>query len=609
MSSKRSQRLAFCVFVVVALCVIGRNYYTRYRNAQLFAAIAAQDVDRARSLLNRGADVNATQGATPALLYAMNQLQSPTSDLDPAVNTPGQPEAIPPRQNVSSEAEAMACLLIERHADMRMPSVVVERNGRESVSSYDDAGYIRVACRHGSIPVLRCVLNRGAVPTPQCLEEAFDYFSLYSRLITSRSFGAPPAVNSPAKIEEPTRGRQAKQQEISRQMVQMLREHGLRPTLEQCVKLNDVAALKAELEAGAPPDPQKAGSESPLELAATANSTEMVTLLLAHGANPNLGTSDTVLNDAVRQGNLEMVKLLLAKGADVNGGRGETALETAVWSKRLAIARLLMARGADPNFTPRGAASASLLTGAITFLPEIVPELLKRGVNAREGNGAALIAALRSRRIALAGELLRRGVNVNPLPVRPTGAAGGSLASPGAMEAERKISYAPDPKHPGRNIPQPFSPLLNAVLYAPEVEAMLRKAGANIGPDKTAILSALAKCGRADLFARMVELGADVNAVDEDGETALTQAVKTAPSGVAVLLAHGANPNVITRSQRTPLDMAAGAGNVEIARLLLAHGAKVNLRPPRGHTALYWAQKHKHPELVALLEQAGAKPE
>lgn len=634
MSSKRSQRLAFAVFVAVALCIIGRNLYKRYMNAQLFRAIASHDVDEARSLLNRGADVNATQDTTPALLEAMSQLTPPSMIL--TLSIPGQ-VLTPPSQDIPADAEAVACLLIERHADLRMPRISVAVGEQPKVSGYDDAGYVEEACRHGSIPVLRCLLNRGVALTPRCLDAALQYVSLASSGSTTFSGSGTAQVESAAAKAEKAKQalRLAQQKEVIRQMAQLLREHGLRPTLAQCVELNDVTALKAALDAGISPEPQSSNTEPTLITAVRKGNLEMVTLLLAHGADANshTGYGDSALNVAVAQGNLEVVKLLLAHGADVKGGKTSTALEHAMWGKHLAIARLLLAKGADPNFT-FGSAAYSALPEAILSLPEIVPELLQHGVNLNAGNGAVLRAALRTRRIALVQELLRRGVNVNPLPppATPTTAAGGSLAAPSATTPAQGITDAPDPTHPGQRIPQPFSPLLNATFYAPEAELLLLKAGANIGTDKTTVLAALAKCGRADLFARTLELGADVNGVDGDGETALTRAVKLAPEGVSVLLAHGANPNFVTRTQRAPLDLAASVGNVDCARLLLAHGANINLCPPHGHTPLYWARKHNadhvvqavdknlqsitavvhgggNAEMITLLEQAGAKAE
>ena len=91
-----------------------------------------------------------------------------------------------------------------------------------------------------------------------------------------------------------------------------------------------------------------------------------------------------------------------------------------------------------------------------------------------------------------------------------------------------------------------------------------------------------------------------------DKETALTQAIWHAPDGVETLLKAGANSNYVTRSQRTPLGIAAATGDVKTVRLLLAHGANVNARPPRAHTALYYARKKKNAGVVALLEKAGA---
>lgn len=75
--------------------------------------------------------------------------------------------------------------------------------------------------------------------------------------------------------------------------------------------------------------------------------------------------------------------------------------------------------------------------------------------------------------------------------------------------------------------------------------------------------------------ARMKELiatGADVNEAATDGATALHWAVQDAAK-VTLLLAKGAKPDIRTKSNRTPLLVAARSGPLESVRLLLAAGA------------------------------------
>ncbi|MDR2046259.1 MAG: ankyrin repeat domain-containing protein [Rickettsiales bacterium] len=47
-------------------------------------------------------------------------------------------------------------------------------------------------------------------------------------------------------------------------------------------------------------------------------------------------------------------------------------------------------------------------------------------------------------------------------------------------------------------------------------------------------------------------------------------------------------------------------GNVDIAKVLLKHNADVNAKNNEGKTALYYAAKYNHQELVELLLAHGA---
>jgi len=140
----------------------------------------------------------------------------------------------------------------------------------------------------------------------------------------------------------------------------------------------------------------------------------------------------------------------------------------------------------------------------------------------------------------------------------------------------------------------------------------------------------------------LVQKGADVNAPQSDGATALHWAVyRDSVEAVDLLMRAGAK-SAANREGMTPLAMAAlygdprivdrllkgGAdakalgpngesmvmfaarnGNPDVIRLLVEAGANVNAREPlRGTTALMWAVEQKHPEAVAALLKAGADP-
>jgi cytohesin len=66
--------------------------------------------------------------------------------------------------------------------------------------------------------------------------------------------------------------------------------------------------------------------------------------------------------------------------------------------------------------------------------------------------------------------------------------------------------------------------------------------------------------------------GANINATDGDGETALHKAAYYGNKDVVeILLAHGASINATNKNGRTPLKVAS---KPEIAELLRRHGAK-----------------------------------
>jgi uncharacterized protein len=104
------------------------------------------------------------------------------------------------------------------------------------------------------------------------------------------------------------------------------------------------------------------------------------------------------------------------------------------------------------------------------------------------------------------------------------------------------------------------------------------------------IADAAMRGDRADVLA-MINRGADVNAPQGDGVTALHWASRHGDTElVGALLAAGANPRATTRfGSYTPLHLAAERGSAAIAKALLDAGSTVDARTSTGATPLMFA--------------------
>ena len=88
-------------------------------------------------------------------------------------------------------------------------------------------------------------------------------------------------------------------------------------------------------------------------------------------------------------------------------------------------------------------------------------------------------------------------------------------------------------------------------------------------------------------FKRLVESGADVNALSEDGGSLLSSAgFHGRLEHARFLLQNGAKPTGRNRDGNTPLHVAAFMGRFEIVKLLLSKGAKTSLRNKKGESSI-----------------------
>ena len=102
--------------------------------------------------------------------------------------------------------------------------------------------------------------------------------------------------------------------------------------------------------------------------------------------------------------------------------------------------------------------------------------------------------------------------------------------------------------------------------------------------------------------------GIDINAVDEDGNTALMLAAFFAKKDIVrALLDAGADVNVKNKKGNTALIIAAWHGRINMVKLLLAKGVDINVKDKYGNTALKIATVIRiNKEIARMLLKAGA---
>ena len=142
-----------------------------------------------------------------------------------------------------------------------------------------------------------------------------------------------------------------------------------------------------------------------------------------------------------------------------------------------------------------------------------------------------------------------------------------------------------------------------------QLKALLegQKANANVADNRgiTPLMYA-AEIGSLDAMRLLIDRGADVNAQNAFGSTALMWSVSD-PAKVRLLLDHGAQVNTAAKSGRTALIVAAFTNpSAEVVRLLLAKGAKVDVMDRRHVTPLNAATFGNDTATVRLLLEAGA---
>lgn len=378
--------------------------------------------------------------------------------------------------------------------------------------------------------------------------------------------------------------------------VKAANRYGVTPLSLACTNGN-AAMIELLLKAGADPNTALPGGETALMTAARTGKPDAVKTLLSHGADVTAKEShhgQTALMWAAAEGNVEVVEALIQTGADFREplASGFTPLLFAVREGRIAVVRTLLKAGADVNETiqtrqisgrggsggsgrtPRnGTRALHLAVGNAHY--ELAAYLLDAGADPNAaGPGYTALHAITSVRKPGGGDndpAPEGSGNVSSLElIRRLAAHGANLNA----RMTRRVNFGLT----GLNTmgATPF------FLAAKNADAELMRALAKLGADpllpnadnSTPLMAAAGLGTRSpgedagtesevvEAMQVALELGADLNAVDNNGETAMHGAAyKNLPGAVHFLADKGAKIEIWNRKNKfgwTPLTIAEG---------------------------------------------------
>ena len=345
---------------------------------------------------------------------------------------------------------------------------------------------------------------------------------------------------------------------------------------------------------------------------------DSVSALLAADADPRASTAAgfTPLLFATRNGDVEMARLLLEAGVDVDhtGIDGTHALPYAIVRGHDAFARFLLDRGADPNGAMGGVTALHAAVGRVdTWLAEW---------NRRHGGGARYSTRGSSafdpiRALPLVKALLARGADPN------------ARIAASAMF----MSYI---GYPRKGAFEPFAVGTGDLLGATPLWVAAYSANARVKDIRagraggSGAVEGAASRASAEILRVLLTAGAKPHLTTVDGTTPLMVAAGLGRStytprelrgvrspgaerAVEVLIEAGADVNAVNEAGFTALHGAAFRGLNEVLEYLVARGADIDARDFRGRTAYRMAEGSKQsfqfqswPETAAFLKRLGA---
>ena len=360
------------------------------------------------------------------------------------------------------------------------------------------------------------------------------------------------------------------------------------PPLSLAATNGNAALLELLLKAGANPDAAQSEGETALMTASRTGVPAAVRTLLAHGADVNAKESwrgQSALMWAAAEGHADTIELLLEAGAQINArsNAGWTALLFAAREGKIPAVKALLAGGADVNDAllarpgrGRGAGAAGGGGGA------------GGGQRPPSRGSSALVLAVGSGHFELAATLLDAGAD-------PNAAAQGWTALHHITWIRKPGTGSNDPAPYGSGNVDSLSLVRKLKADGADLNARVTRRP-NVGVTALNFVGATpffmaARGGDIELMRLLVELGADPLLPNEDGTTPLMAAAGVgthspgedagtpieALEAAKLTLELGADVNVVDKNGNTAMHGAAFKQLPDVVRLLASKGADVSV--------------------------------
>lgn len=305
---------------------------------------------------------------------------------------------------------------------------------------------------------------------------------------------------------------------------------------------------------------------------------------------------------AARTGNSSVVASLIEQGAvDWRDDRGCTALDWAASQGDIDIVQLLLDHGADTK--ARDTRSNTALHWAVAYAP-IVQLLIDQGVELDVQNNEGqtpLMWSSHDGHTETSILLLANHAQVNLQDHFGCSALHAASLRGQTGIIQILLDHGADPTL--RDCDQ-WTPLHAAAIFEHEDAINLFK---NIMPDSTSILSSMASKLAKDEEKMMYQHMAALKSKGSESVTGLRSAVEDGfTERIQLMLNNGADVDAIDIGGYTALTIAAEMGQESAARILLENGADVNLARRNGYTALHLASEQGDESIAALLVEHGA---